>query len=84
MKSIATVGACDAKIHLSKLLERVAGGESIAITRYGQPVALLIPPPGHDVENQGFKTAVARWREVRKGVRLNGLRVRHMIDRGRR
>ena len=38
-----TVGAYDAKTHLPKLLERVTKGESIIITRYGVPVAILQP-----------------------------------------
>ncbi|MEM7050133.1 MAG: type II toxin-antitoxin system prevent-host-death family antitoxin [Acidobacteriota bacterium] len=33
-----------AEARLSQLLERVAGGEEILITREGEPVARLIPP----------------------------------------
>ncbi|MCU0575044.1 MAG: type II toxin-antitoxin system prevent-host-death family antitoxin, partial [Syntrophobacteraceae bacterium] len=38
-----TVGAYDAKTHLSKLLELVGKGEKITITRHGVPVAVLQP-----------------------------------------
>lgn len=38
-----TVNVHDAKTHLSKLLERVEGGEEIVIARAGQPVARLVP-----------------------------------------
>ena len=38
-----TVGAYEAKTHLSKLLERVAKGEHITITKHGIPVAVLQP-----------------------------------------
>lgn len=38
-----SVGVHEAKTHLSRLLERVAGGEEIAITRRGERIALLIP-----------------------------------------
>ena len=41
---MATVGAYEAKTHLPKLLERVAKGETITITRHGKPVATLGPP----------------------------------------
>jgi prevent-host-death family protein len=34
-----------AKAHLPELLERVARGERILISRYNTPVAELIPPP---------------------------------------
>lgn len=37
------VGAFDAKTHLSQLLDRVAQGERIQITRRGRPVAQLVP-----------------------------------------
>jgi prevent-host-death family protein len=33
----------EAKTHLSRLLERVAGGERVVISKAGQPVADLVP-----------------------------------------
>ncbi len=38
-----TVGAFEAKTHLSALLDRVERGEEITITRRGKPVAELTP-----------------------------------------
>ena len=38
-----SVGAFEAKTHLSALLERVERGEEIVITRHGRPVARLLP-----------------------------------------
>lgn len=35
----------EAKTHLSRLLERVAAGEEIAITRRGEEIARLVPAP---------------------------------------
>jgi prevent-host-death family protein len=37
------VGAFQAKTHFSQLLERVAKGEEITITRHDRPVARLVP-----------------------------------------
>jgi prevent-host-death family protein len=37
-----SVGVHEAKTHLSKLLERVAAGEEITITRRGEAVARLV------------------------------------------
>lgn len=37
------VNVHEAKTHLSRLLERVARGEEIAIARAGKPVAKLVP-----------------------------------------
>ena len=38
-----TVGAYEAKTHLSELLEKVEAGEEITITKHGAPVAKLLP-----------------------------------------
>ena len=41
------VNLAEAKAHLSELIDRVGGGDSIEITRRGKPVARLTaaPPP---------------------------------------
>jgi prevent-host-death family protein len=38
-----TVGTFEAKAHLTRLLERVAAGEQITITRHGTPIARMVP-----------------------------------------
>lgn len=38
-----TVGAFEAKTHLSELLARVEEGEQVTITKHGRPVARLVP-----------------------------------------
>ncbi|MCY3845814.1 MAG: type II toxin-antitoxin system Phd/YefM family antitoxin [Acidobacteria bacterium] len=38
-----TVSVHEAKTHLSRLLQRIAAGEDVVITRSGQPVARLVP-----------------------------------------
>jgi antitoxin (DNA-binding transcriptional repressor) of toxin-antitoxin stability system len=43
-----SVGVHEAKTHLSRLLEDVAGGEEVLITRRGKVVATLGPPPVRD------------------------------------
>jgi prevent-host-death family protein len=40
---VKTIGAFDAKTHLSDLLQKVARGESFLITKRGKPVAALSP-----------------------------------------
>ncbi len=40
-----SVGVHEAKTHLSRLIEDVAAGEEVVITRRGQAVASLGPPP---------------------------------------
>ncbi len=76
-----TVGAYEAKTHLSKLLDDVANGESIEITKHGVPVARLVPPDG--VHRLTGAELVAKMREFRKGKTLDGLTIREMIEEGR-
>jgi prevent-host-death family protein len=78
-----SVGAFEAKTNLSRLLERVRQGETIAITRRGEEIAHLVPPPGARAKANA-SDAIARWRQTRQGLRLDGLRVRDLIDEGRR
>lgn len=42
-KSPAVVNIHEAKTHLSRLLEEVAGGAEIIIAKAGKPIARLIP-----------------------------------------
>lgn len=77
-----TVGSFEAKTQLSALLERVAGGERIAITRRGVPVALLVPMPA--AQKPDPKAAARRIRELRQGSSLRGLTIRQLIEQGRR
>lgn len=77
------VGAFEAKTHLPKLLNQVAQGERIAITRHGKRVALLVPvetPSGLSP-----REAVARLRALRQGVTWGDEgTVREAIEAGRR
>ena len=41
-----TVGAYEAKTRLSELLKKAEAGEEITITKYGAPVAKLVPEKG--------------------------------------
>ena len=77
-----TVGAYEAKTHLSKLLERVLKGERITITKHGVPVAVLQPP---DLEKKvDTKSVILELRKFRDKNRLNGISIRDMIEEGRR
>jgi prevent-host-death family protein len=48
-----SVGVHEAKTHLSRLLEDVAAGEQVVITRRGEPVASLVPPPRSEPRQLG-------------------------------
>lgn len=77
-----TIGAYEAKTHLPRLLDEVERGERITITKHGRPVAVLIPP-GKDAAPDA-DAMLQRFRELRRGNRLNGLSIRELIDEGRR
>ncbi len=81
-----TVGAYEAKTHLSGLLDRVARGERVTITRHGVPVAVLQPPdsaPRRDV-----KQTIQDLRAFRANLRAKGIsatqgEIREWIEEGR-
>jgi prevent-host-death family protein len=79
---MARVGAYEAKTHLSRLLDRVAKGERITITKHGLPVAVLMPAPGRD--QRPPLEVIAELRRFRSGRTLGGTPLRDMIEEGRR
>ncbi len=79
---MTTVGAIDAKTHLSELLDKVVAGETVVITRDGQPIAHIVPPPASRAKPETAEL-IERWIESRKGITLGGLRVRDLIGEGR-
>ena len=76
------VGAYEAKTHLSELLERVEKGERFLITKHGRPVAELVPVARRDPEN--IRKAIAGLQEFAKRHSLGGLKLKDLIEQGRR
>jgi prevent-host-death family protein len=78
-----TIGAFEAKTHLASLLDRVAKGERITITRHGVPAAMLIPigPASPALTHQEIVDAM---RQLRKRVKPAKMSVREMVNQGRR
>lgn len=76
-----TIGAFEAKTHLSALLERVANGEEFVITKHGKPVARLIGAENPD-RARAIK-AVERLKELRKTTTLD-IPWKELRDFGRR
>jgi len=42
--SLPRVGITELRRHFSRIIDQVAAGQAFVITRYGSPVALLVPP----------------------------------------
>jgi prevent-host-death family protein len=76
-----TIGAFEAKTHLSALLERVAAGEEVVITKHGKPIARLIGAEASD--RQRVADAVATMKQLRKETTLGELSWKDLRDQGR-
>ena len=83
-----TIGAFDAKTHLSRRLDEVANGETYVITTRGTPVARLLPPvEADDREEAEGRDIVKEWEEYRRAhsITLGGdITIREMIEDGRK
>jgi prevent-host-death family protein len=73
----------DIELHdkIGELLERVARGVTITITRQNRPVAKLSAAEDDLLEQR--RQAAADIRELRKGCRANGLDLRAAREEGR-
>lgn len=77
------IGAFEAKNTLGSLLDRVEKGEEIVITRHGKPVARLAPVrSARDIEKA--RAAVEQIKEMSRGVTLGGLKIKDLIEEGRK
>jgi prevent-host-death family protein len=79
---MATIGAFEAKTHLSALLERVAAGEEVVITKHGKPIARLTG--ASDIDQPRRDEAFAKLKALRGGTTLGGLSWKDLRDEGRR
>jgi prevent-host-death family protein len=78
-----TVGAYEAKTHLSELLEKVEAGEEIIITKHGAPVAKLVPVK-KEASAEQRAAAIRRIQKLGTRLSLRGLKVKDLISEGRR
>lgn len=79
----STVGAYEAKTHLSELLEKVEAGEEITITKHGAPVAKLVPVK-KEASPEERVAAIERIQKLASGLSLRGLKVKDLASEGRR
>ena len=77
-----TVGAYEAKTHLTQLLERVAKGERITITKHGVPVATL--QPADSAKKKPVREIIDQLKRFRSGHRLDGRTTRERPHTGNR
>jgi prevent-host-death family protein len=80
----SSVGSFEAKTHLPALLERVARGERITITRHGKPVARLVPvEPAETPDVRAVVAEMLAYRD-RQNRTLGGISTRELVEEGRR
>lgn len=75
------IGTHEAKTRLSELLAKVRKGEEFLITNRGEPVAKLIPAFKQDKSQ--IHLAIKEIKEIQSRNRLDGLKIRDMIEEGR-
>ncbi len=86
---MSIVTALEAKTRLGELLDRVARGEEIVITRHDKPVARMVPEGGRNL--QGVRSGVLQLRQLQDAIRnrtkgkarLPDAEVRAAIEEGR-
>lgn len=87
---MATITAFEAKTRFGELLERVARGEEIVITRHEKPVARIVPEGRRSLEQ--VRQAVAALNQLRLRIdgrsqgksKLSDAEVRDALEEGRR
>jgi prevent-host-death family protein len=86
---MGTVTALEAKTRFGELLDRVARGEEIIITRHDKPVARIVPDG--DNSRESVRRAIQSIRETRrrmaqrKGFKpITDKEIRDAINEGRR
>jgi prevent-host-death family protein len=85
-----TVTALEAKNRFGKLLDRVARGEEVVVTRHDKPVARMVPAEGRQLS--AVRQAVAELKQLQARIRvriqgrdsLSDAEVRSAVAEGRR
>ena len=84
-----TVSAFEAKTHMGKLLDRVANGEEIIITRHEKPIARIVPEGRASAESlretvMGLRALRAKIASRKGGRRSTGREIKSAVNEGRR
>ena len=85
---MATITAFEAKTRFGELLDRVANGEEVVITRHDKPVARIIPEGRPSLEQ--VREAVEGLRQLREKIAtyspepLTDDEIRELINEGRK
>jgi len=75
-----TVGAFEAKAKIAELLDKVAAGKTVLITRRGEAAALLVPPTKMQKDRA---KAISEIKRFRKSCKTGKVDIEALIDEGR-
>jgi prevent-host-death family protein len=78
-----TVGAFEAKTHLSHLLDLVESGEEVTITRHGKAVAQMVTPKAMTTSKENLERLLATMDHVRANAKP-GPSILELIAEGRK
>jgi prevent-host-death family protein len=81
---MTTIGFYEARTHFSELLDQVARGKKIVITRHGKPAAILSPPPKETKKDVARIVKDMLSVRDREGPKLGKATIRDLIEEGRR
>jgi prevent-host-death family protein len=78
--------AFEAKNKFGTLLDLVEQGEEIVVTRHGKAVARLVAEKAVSKKRtpEEAKLLVEEFRQMAKGMRLNGISIKELVEEGRR
>ncbi len=80
---MTSISFYEARTHFSELLDQVARGKTVLITRRGKPAAVLSPPPTEAARD--VREVLGEMKALRRGNTLGeGASIRDLIDEGRR
>ena len=80
---LCEVGAFEAKNTLGTLLDRVAKGDEVLITRHGKAVARMVSATPSFDRNKARQAANGLL-EASRGLSLGGLAIKDLVAEGRR
>jgi len=75
------IGSYEAKTHLSRLLRDVAKGQCYSITNKGRAIAMLVPVKS---ARPSPAQVIEQIRSLRKGITLGDIRLKDLIEEGRK
>lgn len=78
---MGTIGIYDAKAKLSELIEAVAAGREVVITKRGKPVARLVAPEAPRKSSPA--RAAKRIRALCERLNIRRVTIRELIEEGR-